>query len=766
MAKKASAPKPPVRLQRPKAKKAAPRKHTKSATQPSRAAPAASAATRAPEEWQDGRIVPASPPAKPLQGRNSQRIPVDTIRDADDRPIPRTVSEWFVRKLDASHKVSARTGDYATQDYSKKPHVSPEAASLLREKAAAWAHLIGQERDAVREREQARLESLATITAPDEFRDGKVVLPKPNQPVAIAHCWKADFEGELYQAVLHFYEYLPAEHMSTITAPNGFPAKVMSPEAAQLYREHRGFWEAIHAESKTESAARRKSAEAGVKRAAASAGLSRVELESKLDRLAMLVEEDNLLLAAEMIAAFGDAWLYEALLAGASVDPDGDIKPGRILKRFGRRAAFVVVSALAAMPDGVALDRSLHRDAFMTIAVAPDTLDLLADIAPRLPNLKPRVARGGLPELEALRGAAAEFLARHGSPLRLEIRSLELAEAESLTKHDGHLHLAELESIDPDVAAALAAHRGDLSLGLTELSAAVATSLAGHRGELAFPRVSTISPDAAAAFERHAGTLTLGDAHSSFTLSALAAGHLGRHGGPLNLPGVRRLGREAVEAIASQAHGVRLGIKSLPAGSLAVALCRRMAASPGDCLQLSLTTLNEECAAALASFTGNQLSLPALMSLSAECATALSAFPGKLSLGLKTWTDQALLALARQPRELEINPPEITSEVAAALAGRGPDTTLTFFGHESLSLSDAAADSLRAYGGKLAFLRFLSISAAAARRLAKRDVLVLNRSHLPVAHRKHFDSAGTWKHGMWFRHDRSARTDPENDARE
>lgn len=64
---------------------------------------------RIPEEWQDGRVVPASPPAKPLQGRDSQRIPVDTIRDANDRPIPRTVSEWFVRKLNASHKVSART---------------------------------------------------------------------------------------------------------------------------------------------------------------------------------------------------------------------------------------------------------------------------------------------------------------------------------------------------------------------------------------------------------------------------------------------------------------------------------------------------------------------------------------------------------------------------------------------------------------------------------------------------------------------------------
>ncbi len=81
-----------------------------------------------------------------------------------------------------------------------------------------------------------------------------------------------------------------------------------------------------------------------------------------------------------------------------------------------------------------------------------------------------------------------------------------------------------------------------------------------------------------------------------------------------------------------------------------------------------------------------------------------------------------------------------------------------------LSLSDAAADSLRAYAGKLGFLRDRSMSAASARRLAERDVLVLNRSHLTPSHRKHFDSAGTWKHGMWFRHARSARTAPENDA--
>lgn len=70
----------------------------------------------------------------------------------------------------------------------------------------------------------------------------------------------------------------------------------------------------------------------------------------------------------------------------------------------------------------------------------------------------------------------------------------------------------------------------------------------------------------------------------------------------------------------------------------------------------------------------------------------------------------------------------------------------------------AAPAELVSLSGKRAFLRDLSISAAAARRLAERDVLVLNRSHLKPSHRKHFESAGTWKHGIWFRHDRFART--------
>ncbi|MEI6657555.1 MAG: hypothetical protein WCO76_03360 [Planctomycetota bacterium] len=41
----------------------------------------------------------------------------------------------------------------------------------------------------------------------------------------------------------------------TLASTDGYPAKAMSPEAAQVYREHRTFWEAKHAESKAKSKA-------------------------------------------------------------------------------------------------------------------------------------------------------------------------------------------------------------------------------------------------------------------------------------------------------------------------------------------------------------------------------------------------------------------------------------------------------------------------------------------------------------------------------
>lgn len=89
----------------------------------------AASPTALPKEWQGGRIVFAKPPAKPLKGRAAERLPATAVLDTEGRSIPRKVSDWFVRKLDGSHKVLVRSFDH--YEAPKEPYLSPEAAHVL-----------------------------------------------------------------------------------------------------------------------------------------------------------------------------------------------------------------------------------------------------------------------------------------------------------------------------------------------------------------------------------------------------------------------------------------------------------------------------------------------------------------------------------------------------------------------------------------------------------------------------------------------------------
>jgi hypothetical protein len=698
--------------------------------------------TRVPREWQAGRIVPGKPPAKPLKGRGAERVPANLIRDAQNRPIPRKVCEWFVRKLDATHKVSVRLED----DYAgpKVPHISPEAAHLLSTLVATWARLAEAERDDAQKREKANLESLSTMAAPREFRGGKVVLGRPSKSVAAAHCWKPDFEGEVYQAVLHYYNYLPAEHVGSITDPNGYPAKVMSPEAARLYRSHRAFWEAKYAESrvrtKVRSKERRQAAEASVDRAATSAGLSRIELEAKLDRLGMLVEHDNLQLVAEMIAGFGDAWLYETLLAGSWIEPDGDLKPGKILKRFKKRASLVLVLAIAAMPDGLSLDPSLRRDAGMTIDVTADSVGIVAEIADRLPSLKTRWGFGAFDELSAITPAVANLLATQGQDVRLAgLKKIGVAEATALAKAQGGLSLDGLGTLDPTVADALAGHKGRLELGLRDLTAPIATCLASHVGDLVFPELKTISPAAAAALEPHCGEITLGNCWDTFTLDSATARHLGRHAGLVHLPGVQRLDGKAALELAGQEHGIGIHqLESFPAGEAGVRLCKRLAASKSNALRLT-----------------------SLKALTKECATALATFKGDLWLAVEAWTDDALIAVAQHEGKVRIDPGHISDAVGRAFAKRHAVSCLVISEYKVTSLTDGASEALQAYSGELAFEGDLNLSTKAAEHLSQRRSVGLFRSKIKGSARKIFEAAGAWTESTWNRNRTTAKQKPK-----
>jgi hypothetical protein len=233
----------------------------------------------------------------------------------------------------------------------------------------------------------------------------------------------------------------------------------------------------------------------------------------------------------------------------------------------------------------------------------------------------------------------------------------------------------------------------------------------------------------------HVGKLTLGRWGQTFVLDAKAARHLGLHHGPVDLPSVKQLDSQAALALAAQPHGIKLSaIQQFPAGNGGVKLCERVVACAKDFL-----SLND------------------LEALNAECASALAAFSGRLQIRVKTWSDEALVALAHQRGELNINPTRLSAVAATALSRRAASTALTFSEFDTLCLSDEVANALQTYGGKLAFAGDVEMSPEAAKLLAERESLILFRSKIKPSIRKVFESAGSWKDSLWTRRARSTK---------
>jgi hypothetical protein len=699
-----------------------------------------------PEEWQNGRIVLSKPPLKPLKGQNSARTAVGD----SSWWLPKTVCKWFEEKLDELHRAKF---------YEEGTRISPEAAELLRSKSTEWFWLFKKEKSAEKERARMKLESLVTAKAPQEFQGGRVVLPLPKKPLEEVYQWKPDFEGEDYGAVLNFYDYLPEEHLGSLVDSSGYPAKITTPEAAELYRNHRVFWEGKHAEAmakaKAAAATRKKTAKENFDKAAASAGLSREELDAKLNRLGELVEQENLKLAADMIASFGDAWLYEALLAGAFVTADGDLKPGNVLKRFKSQAELIMALTMAYMPKGAKVDLSIRTDAPIHIKVTADNIDVVTEmIVPHLPELKASV--DGMGSLKKLHELTAEFLVKNEKDLHLfEINTIRLKEAMILSKLEGDLILDGLKQIDADVANALAQikgklslegvssvseteamelgrHMGGLALGIKDLTAPIAKALAVTRGQLDLSGLETISPEAAAALESHSGHLSLGEddffsSGKGFDLSVTSARHLARHKGPVSIPGLKRINADAALALSELKHDLALeNIEEFPDGVAGVKLCTKMVnSSPGD-FRLNLVRLQPDCAAALA-----------------ECR-------GDLWLSVDEWNDGALLALASQQGRLEIDPKQISDTVGLAFGQRSAQSSL-LIKYTSVTLTDGAAEALGNYPGHLSFDERIELSKEAATHLVKRSSVELYRSKLKTAIRNVFEAAGSWSDAIWTR---------------
>ena len=435
-------------------------------------------APKAPKEWQAGKIV-LPPAAAPLKGAGNVRK-----NGADFPDIKRTTYQWFLKHLADDQKVHVSNYGGAGGWF-----MSPEAGKLLVRSKAFWTHLAQAEVSAAKTHQAAEL-SLVAGTAPAEFVGGRVVMSKPAKPVSAVFCWKPDFDGENYKSVLWYRDLLPDNHCGTTRDEKGYEAKTMSPDAAALYRKHRDFWVAKYWEPiKAKQAAdmhRKETAKRTVEQAATKAGFSKVELNAKLERLATLVKEGNLKLAAEMIINFEDAWLFESLLAGTSINEKNSLVPGKVLRRFKDYSAAVGLLALAHAPAGTALDPSLTKSTPIVVTLTEENLEVLVEhVYPHFPKLK--LANEGylsLRGLTTLSDAAAESLSKYRGGLYLDgLTTLSDAAAESLSKHEGDLHLSGLTTLSDAAAESLSKHAGDLFLyGLTTLSDAAAESLSKHRG--------------------------------------------------------------------------------------------------------------------------------------------------------------------------------------------------------------------------------------------------------------------------------------------
>ena len=289
-------------------------------------------------------------------------------------------------------------------------------------------------------------------------------------------------------------------------------------------------------------------------KAAASAGLSRKELKAKLDRLGEMVDNGNWDLAYDIIAGFNDAWLFEALLAGAKVQSDGTLEPGKELKRFKKHSQIVTLVAIAHLPEGVRVDESLDPNANIAVDINETNLELLGQLTPRLPNLRAAsiiLERIHGMSLEALE--AVQSIAKHQGNFLLRVNSLSDEEAKALATHEGELTLNGLQSLsDSPGHIALAkklAHQNSEGIflwHLFSLSDGAAEALAEHKGYLSLDCLENLSDEAAKSLAKHKGFLTLGLGF----LSDEAAEALAMHEGQLSLYRLTSLGDEAAKALA------------------------------------------------------------------------------------------------------------------------------------------------------------------------------------------------------------------------
>ena len=257
-----------------------------------------------------------------------------------------------------------------------------------------------------------------------------------------------------------------------------------------------------------------------------------------------------------------------------------------------------------------------------------------------------------LPAVHMVDVATAEALSRHRGHLRLwGIETLAPDVAEALTKSPGEsLELTGVSDISPEVARALAhGKRGQLVLGLTSLSTEIAEILAEFKGDLAFPRLETLSLETAKAIAEHGEVVRMGSETvgpdldlGKARLTPAVAEALLAHDGPLSVGLLEKLEPGVGDILAKHRFEVNLMLDEIDSAPLARKLFSGPRGSASVCCLLTMSpeiaaeyaqrdpgylerldTLSVEAARELAK--GNlEIKLPAVTKLSPELATALT----------------------------------------------------------------------------------------------------------------------------------------------
>ncbi len=166
------------------------------------------------------------------------------------------------------------------------------------------------------------------------------------------------------------------------------------------------------------------------------------------------------------------------------------------------------------LSDILALQETLHH---LKIKIGDQEVDL--EHAQNIENLKifKEIKEGNFDnvgKLTFLTNEAAESLSQHQGVLHLDgLSSLSDVQAESLSQHQGALSLSGLSSLSDAQAESLSQHQGDLYLnGLSSLTDAQAKSLSKHQGGyLSLDGLSSLSDAQAESLSKYRGTLYIPD---------------------------------------------------------------------------------------------------------------------------------------------------------------------------------------------------------------------------------------------------------------